>query len=224
MADGRSRARRLDKFYMLLRRFIHAGFLLLRREAWDPRAIQEYNLMLTGPGGPLHVTDSRIPHSISYHLADIAVPELSRSLASPLRPLPPLATPLPNQSVPLVPLLTPYLTTLALCQSKAMWIRFTEGVFDPLLDSSLPVVAPPAKKRRTEVKSKVDPEAVVVLNEAVEAQGVEGEGERRLKAGVEVLKALFVEGGKEGTDEVNRRRLYKYVKAREDASGVDVDL
>lgn len=157
-------------------------------------------------------------------MADIAVPELSRSLSTPLRPLPPLATPLPAQSTPLVPLLSPYLTTLALCQSKAMWTRFTEGVFDPLLDSSLPAAAPPAKRRRTEARSKVDPEALVVLDDAAEGQGVEGEDERRKRAGVAVLKALFVEGGKEGTDEVNRRRLYQYVKAREDASGVDVDL
>lgn len=44
---------RLDKFYLLIRRFVHASFLLLQREAWDPRAIDEYNAMLCGPGGPL---------------------------------------------------------------------------------------------------------------------------------------------------------------------------
>jgi ribosomal RNA-processing protein 1 len=43
----------LDKFLLLIRRFTHVGFRLLEREQWDERAIQEYNAMLTGPGGPL---------------------------------------------------------------------------------------------------------------------------------------------------------------------------
>lgn len=170
------------------------------------------------------MTDSRIPHSIAYHLADIAVPELSRSLSSPLGTIHPLATPLPAQSVPLLACLSPYLTTLAISQSKAMWTRFTEGVLDPILDSSLPTIAHPTKRRKVESRSKVDPEAVSLLDEAVEGRGVEDDDERRQQVGVEVLKAVFAEGGKETTDDVNRRRLYQFVKAREDASGVDVDV
>lgn len=46
-------ARRLDKFYLLIRRFVGAAFKLLAREDWDLKAIAEYNEMLTGPGGPL---------------------------------------------------------------------------------------------------------------------------------------------------------------------------
>lgn len=45
--------RRLDKFYLLIRRFVHAGFLLLKREEWDPTAMALYAELLTGPGGPL---------------------------------------------------------------------------------------------------------------------------------------------------------------------------
>ena len=44
---------RLDKFYLLIRRFVGAAFKLLAREDWDPTAIAEYNEILTGPGGPL---------------------------------------------------------------------------------------------------------------------------------------------------------------------------
>jgi ribosomal RNA-processing protein 1 len=44
---------RLDKFYLLLRRFIGASFKLLAREEWDLDAIAAYNHVLTGPGGPL---------------------------------------------------------------------------------------------------------------------------------------------------------------------------
>lgn len=44
---------RLDKFYLLIRRFVSVSFTLLQREAWDPNAIAEYNAVLSGPGGPM---------------------------------------------------------------------------------------------------------------------------------------------------------------------------
>jgi hypothetical protein len=37
---------RMDKYYLLLRRFVRAGFRLLAREGWDPRAIDEFNTIL----------------------------------------------------------------------------------------------------------------------------------------------------------------------------------
>lgn len=60
-ADGDPSNTRLDKFYLLIRRFIHAGFLLLKREQWDPRAIDLYNDLLTGPGGPLQSVSLPLP-------------------------------------------------------------------------------------------------------------------------------------------------------------------
>lgn len=44
---------RMDKFLLLMRRFVFVAFRLLEREEWDARAIQEYNEMLVGPKGPL---------------------------------------------------------------------------------------------------------------------------------------------------------------------------
>lgn len=46
-------ARRVDKFLLLMRRFVFVAFKLLEREGWDARAIQEYKEMLVGPKGPL---------------------------------------------------------------------------------------------------------------------------------------------------------------------------
>lgn len=48
-----TRLDRLDKFYLLLRRFVGASFRLLAREQWDLDAIKAYNEVLTGEGGPL---------------------------------------------------------------------------------------------------------------------------------------------------------------------------
>jgi len=55
---------RIDKFYMLIRRFINVGFRLLEREDWDLRAIELYNEVLTSAGGPLQYVDSSRRHDM----------------------------------------------------------------------------------------------------------------------------------------------------------------
>ena len=44
---------RMDKYYMLVRRFVNASFRLLLREDWDPEICKKYNEILTRQGGPL---------------------------------------------------------------------------------------------------------------------------------------------------------------------------
>ncbi len=53
MTIGRSFSRRMDKYYMLIRRFVNATFRLLMRTEWDIAVITEYNHVLTSPGCPL---------------------------------------------------------------------------------------------------------------------------------------------------------------------------
>ncbi|SCZ93660.1 BZ3500_MvSof-1268-A1-R1_Chr6-3g08802 [Microbotryum saponariae] len=200
---------RLDKFYLLIRRFVYAAFALLQREEWDPRAIEEYNQLLTGPGGPLHVTDARIPASLAYHLADIYLAEIERIC-------PPVDSPSPV--VPVIPLLQPFLTTLALAPSKTLFQRVTSNVTTPLLEDALPAPpAPPSKRRK--VESSIEKATFPgIFSHAQEAGKDEvSEEERKEKVGKALLRALFEEGAKSATNEVNRRRLYEIVKQREEA-------
>ena len=44
---------RMDKYYMLVRRFLNASFRLLIRAKWDPSSLQEYTAILANTGGPL---------------------------------------------------------------------------------------------------------------------------------------------------------------------------
>lgn len=44
---------RIDKYYMLVRRYINASFKLLSRAGWDKASCEEYNDILTHEGGPL---------------------------------------------------------------------------------------------------------------------------------------------------------------------------
>ncbi|SGY16717.1 BQ5605_C012g06962 [Microbotryum silenes-dioicae] len=204
---------RLDKFYLLIRRFVYAAFALLQREEWDPRAIEEYNQLLTGPGGPLHVTDARIPASLAYHLADIYLAEIERIC-------PPIDSPSPV--VPVIPLLQPFLTTLALAPSKTLFQRVTSNVTTPLLEDALPAPpAPPSKRRKVE-SSIEKPTFPGIFSHAQEAgEDKVSEEERKEKVGKALLRALFEEGAKSATNEVNRRRLYEIVKQREEA-GVEL--
>ena len=43
---------RLDKYLMLVRRFVNASFRLLMREKWDASVCTEYNGILMSQGGP----------------------------------------------------------------------------------------------------------------------------------------------------------------------------
>ena len=43
----------MDKYYMLIRRFVNASFRLLMRHDWDADSFQKYNDILATKGGPL---------------------------------------------------------------------------------------------------------------------------------------------------------------------------
>ena len=43
----------MDKYYMLVRRFVNASFRLLMRGEWKESACTEYNSIMGGNGGPL---------------------------------------------------------------------------------------------------------------------------------------------------------------------------
>lgn len=45
--------RRMDKYYMLIRRFVNASFVLLARNDWSPVLCEEHNTILRSVGGPL---------------------------------------------------------------------------------------------------------------------------------------------------------------------------
>jgi hypothetical protein len=46
--------RRLDKYYMLVRRFLNGTLRLLQRDGWEPASIEAYNqILIKATGGPL---------------------------------------------------------------------------------------------------------------------------------------------------------------------------
>ncbi|PWY99314.1 Nop52-domain-containing protein [Testicularia cyperi] len=141
---------RIDKFYLLIRRFVNAGFQLLALENWNLTAVKQFTAMFGKPGGALNTNDPRVPDSLTYHLSDVYLDELEKALE--------LSADTHNQDVadeeedesdenelgendlPLVPtleLLSPFVNALATAKSKQMYERIWTNVFEPLLDDTL---------------------------------------------------------------------------------------
>lgn len=72
---------RIDKFYLLLRRFVNAAFRLLARDSWDEGSIVHFSRLMVKEGGPLCANDVRVPDGLTYHLTDVYLGELEKALA-----------------------------------------------------------------------------------------------------------------------------------------------
>lgn len=57
---------RINKYYMLIRRFVNATFRLLLKHDWDPKACETVNGILGDKGGPLWY-DIPVMRYTSYH-------------------------------------------------------------------------------------------------------------------------------------------------------------
>ena len=73
----------MDKFYLLLRRYVNATFRLLAREDWSTESIRQVHDILTEGGGPISWKEKSVPSSIATHLADVYLDELDHVLSRP---------------------------------------------------------------------------------------------------------------------------------------------
>ncbi|KAJ1594685.1 hypothetical protein NDA11_000921 [Ustilago hordei] len=70
---------RIDKFYLLVRRFVASGFQLLAEEGWNLDATRRFAQILGKfQGGVLSTNDPKVPDSLTYHLSDIYLDELEK--------------------------------------------------------------------------------------------------------------------------------------------------
>ncbi|GAC97717.1 rRNA processing-related protein [Pseudozyma hubeiensis SY62] len=135
---------RIDKFYLLVRRFVAAGFRLLAEEGWKAEGVKELSRILGKfEGGVLSTNDPKVPDSLTYHLSDIYLDELEKVLeqhAEEAEGEDGEDGGEEEQDLPLVPtleLLTPFVDALATAKSKAMYERIWSNVFEPLLEDTL---------------------------------------------------------------------------------------
>jgi ribosomal RNA-processing protein 1 len=70
-------ASRMDKFLLLIRRYLNASFSLFAHRKWkDTQKISQYLDILSAT--PLNVFDHTIPNGLRYHVIDIYIDELDK--------------------------------------------------------------------------------------------------------------------------------------------------
>ncbi|KAI0049251.1 ribosomal RNA processing protein [Auriscalpium vulgare] len=209
---------RIDKYYMLVRRYVNASFRLLLRAQWEPKLCQEYNDILTAPGGPLCPNDNRVPLSLAYHLSDIYLEELDKVLSpstgSDGDELPP---------APLDTLLSPFLGLAARTSSKDTYERVRSAFLNPLFEALITTHndEPPSQKRRRLLES--DLTSVVDRTRVSDSATDRPLGKPALRQAL--LKQLFNVASDPETRDSNRRKLYafwkSYIEDDEDERPVD---
>ncbi|KAF8665324.1 hypothetical protein AX16_000344 [Volvariella volvacea WC 439] len=185
---------------MLIRRFVNASLRLLIRAEWRHGAISEYNQILSGKGGPLCPSDTRVPAGLTYHLADIYLDEINKSLS--------VSTELP---APLCPLLRPFFTLAAQTQVNVTYQRIQSAVLEPLFSALSPPVArddDPPRPKRIRLDSGQE---TAYPNLAAKSCFEDPKSEGCMDALVlrkKLMRALFEVASQPETRESNRRKLY----------------
>ncbi|KAJ3133136.1 ribosomal RNA-processing protein 1 [Geranomyces variabilis] len=110
---------RLDKFYMLLRKFHFYSFRFLESQSWEPATVAEY--LKTLSNGPLKVNDHKHADGLRYHTAEVFLEELQRAVSQTV------------SAETLLVLLEPFSFNLAKTASDVVFDRVKESVFDPIL-------------------------------------------------------------------------------------------
>ncbi|CAA7265915.1 unnamed protein product [Cyclocybe aegerita] len=188
---------RIDKYYMLIRRFVNATFRLLTRAKWNNGSCQEYNRILTEEGGPLCPDDPRVPSSLASHIADIYMEELEKALGSTPDALP----------APLGILLDPFVVLAARTPAKVTYNRLQSALFEPLLDalSSENSEDEPKAKR---IRLSDGPSYPHLLAGAcLEDPEQEGRVER-IALKKHLLRRMFEMASQPETKDSNRRKMY----------------
>ncbi|KAG9103741.1 hypothetical protein FRC06_008473 [Ceratobasidium sp. 370] len=200
---------RINKYYMLIRRFVNATFRLLLKHDWNSRACTDINEILKGKGGPLCPDDKAVPASLSYHLADIYLEELDKLLET-------------NDSqliTPLTTLIEPFINLAARTPNKITYERMQTALITPLLDalasrSTLQSTAESTSLRKRKRTSETYSNLIdsVCTSQSQNGDGGEDVGARGVAKSV--LKAIFEAAGKEEATDANRRKMYALWRTR----------
>ncbi|KAF8913119.1 ribosomal RNA processing protein [Gymnopilus junonius] len=199
---------RIDKYYMLIRRFVNATFQLLIRVKWDKKACIEYNQILTNEGGPLCTSDIRVPSSLSYHIADIYIAELDKALGSASN----------TPAAPLATLLDPFILLAARTHTSVTYKRIQSALVDPLFnafvsESSQDDEFPKSKRMRLSKDATSYPN---LLENACFSDPEQESSQDGLVIKKKLLHRIFEIASEPETRDSNRRKMYALWKENYD--------
>lgn len=197
---------RVNKYYMLMRRFVCVGLRLLHAYSWHAALVERFCDILTRPGGPLTANDVHVPDSVAYHISDVFLDELDRVAAAG-----------GDARVPAIALLTPFIQLVAKSSSHTMYDRVMGAVLEPFIDECARIedAAAAHKRRRVEVETRFPSLLGAMADADGEATTLAGRVRHRL------LYTVFVVAGGQDTYAPHRRRLYALWQAEADEEDED---
>ena len=186
---------RMDKFYLLIRRYVNATFRLQAKHAWSAESVEGVNKILTD--GPLSYTNRSVPSSLSTHLGDIYLDELDKVLALPEVNSQP--------ACPLTAVLQPLTTLIARTPTATVHTRIISSLHTPLLNA---LAAASDTERPGEHEQPDAVYAHIVMGCCLGNQGSEpAVSPKDLRKGV--LASLFSTAADPDANETDRRKIYK---------------
>ncbi|KAK9728235.1 hypothetical protein K7432_001179 [Basidiobolus ranarum] len=112
---------RLDKFYLLLRRYVHFTLVFLMKNEWDSELVDQYvDMMKNGVFCP---GNAQIPVSVRLHVSDLFLEELEKVVPEEQR-----------EQIPMEKLLFPFFHFVSRNPNKLVFTRMQENIFRPLLE------------------------------------------------------------------------------------------
>ncbi|KAF9926133.1 hypothetical protein FBU30_004209 [Linnemannia zychae] len=230
---------RLDKFYLLLRRFLMYSFRMLKENEWDLKTIEEFTTVMIN--GPLSASNKQVPDGIRFHLIEIYLEELEKvvSVAE-------------SGDVPTAHILQPMFHLLGHTINVKVFKKVAEEVFEEILkktaagegedsdmedDADLTVFDKDESEDEDEDKEEDDEDMSEDKNEDDEEENdeeaaalAEMEDDQEMPESTTfdydllgIKGRLFEVGADKETVEQNRRKVYVLYKAYQDFCPLEED-
>ncbi|PWN22351.1 Nop52-domain-containing protein [Microstroma glucosiphilum] len=221
---------RIDKFYLLLRRFVNAAFRLLASEDWNEAAVARFAALTVKTGGPLCANDVQVPAGLTYHMTDVYLDELEKALVWAESQADSSSTSSEAARAPILNLLKPMLDTASTCHSSTVFDKVQSNVLEPLWEDCLAADAQSAEraaKRRRKNGRMVQPteaEAEQDEGDVVYPAILRSSGMTPLKLRQSIFKDLFESASREEAVPSRRRKIYalwQQEKERRENAGED---
>lgn len=211
---------RMDKFYLLIRRFTNAALRLLARENWDRDATARFCGLLFKEGGPLCANDVKVPDGITYHMCDIYLDELNKAAAQSQGDDGAESRGATSQPLPILQLLQPFVDLAATCVSSLVYDRIVGSVLQPYLDDLLTtqIVEGALAEMSHEKAEKIGIDYLAVTQGAAKCSGGRSPMADQFSDELRrtIFAALFSAASASTSFEPRRRKLYRMCKDEEE--------